>query len=81
MDTVTRFFDLATGLFASVPYLLYSILSPLPALFPPFRRPMMVAFWAASILECVTVSHKNVFRAASRDGIAGVSGVVNSIVF
>jgi sec-independent protein translocase protein TatC len=41
---------LGAGLFASIPYLLYSILSPLPSLFPTFRRKTMFAFWVASVL-------------------------------
>jgi sec-independent protein translocase protein TatC len=51
-ETFFAFLTLAlgAGLFASVPYLLYSILSPLPAVFATFRRRTMVFFWLASIL-------------------------------
>jgi sec-independent protein translocase protein TatC len=51
-ETFFTFLTLAlgVGLFASVPYLLYSVLSPLPPLFPTFRRKTMLVFWAASIL-------------------------------
>ena len=51
-ETFFTFLTLAlgAGLFASIPYLLYSILSPLPTLFSTFRRKTMFAFWVASIL-------------------------------
>lgn len=51
-ETFFAFLTLAlgAGLFASVPYLLYLILSPLPALFPTFRRKAMFVFWVTSIL-------------------------------
>jgi sec-independent protein translocase protein TatC len=51
-ETFFTFLTLAlgVGLFASVPYLLYSALSPLPALFPAFRRKTMIIFWVASLL-------------------------------
>ena len=51
-ETFFSFLTLALGVgfFASVPYLLYSILSPLTAVFPTLRRKTMFAFWVASIL-------------------------------
>lgn len=41
---------LGVGLFASVPYLLYLVLSPLPPLYPSFQRRTMWVFWLTSIL-------------------------------
>lgn len=51
-ETFFTFLTLAlgVGLLASVPYLLYAVLSPLPALFPSFSRRVMIAFWLASIM-------------------------------
>ena len=40
---------LGVGLFASVPYLLYLVLSPLPPLYPSFQRRTMWVFWLTSI--------------------------------
>ncbi|MFZ0134043.1 MAG: twin-arginine translocase subunit TatC [Desulfobacterales bacterium] len=51
-ETFFAFLTLAlgTGVFASIPFVLYSILAPLPGLFPTLRRKTMVFFWVASIL-------------------------------
>jgi len=40
---------LAVGLLATVPYLLYSILLPLPATYPTLRRRSMFVFWLAAV--------------------------------
>ena len=51
-ETFFTFLKLAlgVGLFASVPYLLYLILSALPPLYPSFQRRTMWVFWLTSIL-------------------------------
>ncbi|HYA01983.1 MAG TPA: twin-arginine translocase subunit TatC [Syntrophobacteria bacterium] len=41
---------LATGIFASIPYITYEILAALPPLFPSFTRRMMLGFWLVSLL-------------------------------
>lgn len=41
---------LGTGLFMSMPYLLYAVLAPLPAHFSTFSRRQMFGFWIASVL-------------------------------
>ncbi|HHP7235599.1 MAG TPA: twin-arginine translocase subunit TatC [Desulfobacterales bacterium] len=41
---------LGGGVFAGFPFLLYSLMSPLPALFPTFRRSNLVVFWIAATL-------------------------------
>ena len=40
---------LATGIFASIPYITYEILAALPPLFPSFTRRMMLGFWFMSL--------------------------------
>jgi sec-independent protein translocase protein TatC len=40
---------LAFGLFTSMPYLLFAVLSGIQPLFPAFSRRMMIGFWCASV--------------------------------
>jgi sec-independent protein translocase protein TatC len=54
---------LAFGVFTSMPYLLFAILSGIQPLFPAFSRRMMIGFWFASavlfyagVLFCLNVS-------------------------
>jgi sec-independent protein translocase protein TatC len=41
---------LACGVFASMPYMLYALLSGVQPLFPAFTRRMVLGFWAASVV-------------------------------
>jgi sec-independent protein translocase protein TatC len=41
---------LAIGVFASFPYILYSVLAGIRPLFPSFSRRMMLGFWLASVV-------------------------------
>jgi sec-independent protein translocase protein TatC len=64
-ETLFTFLNLAlaVGVFASMPYLLYALLSGVQPLFPSFTRRMVRGFWVASvvlfyagILFCLTIS-------------------------
>jgi sec-independent protein translocase protein TatC len=54
---------LAFGIFVSMPYLLFTVLSGIQPLFPAFSRRMMIGFWVASallfyagVLFCLNIS-------------------------